>query len=303
MKFLNKFRVFFSVSILAFFAVSCEEDIPGNPILGENYVSFEPNKTVYIATDDAVTVDVKVYASQAKSFDRIIDLVVDLDGTSTDVGTDGDYGSTLPIDNYSVPSSVTIPAGATEAVFTVTGVTPAGSDKTIIIGFVQDEDLDIHFSSTYTSVTTLDGVDYTSHYREITLTVTEICGDNPFRIEISTDAYGSEATWELYDSNFNLIASGGPYSDVGDGSGGPSQDGPFAQIPVNLCLPSGNYTFYAYDSYGDGWNTDYDDDGVVDYSGSYRLIKMSPFGEVIEVIHSFSSPNNWSIDEFSFSLP
>ena len=52
----------------------------------------------------------------------------------------------------------------------------------------------------------------------------------------SGSSYNSEVTWEVKDSEDNLIASG---------SSNGSWEG---------CLPNGTYTVYGYDSWGDGWN-------------------------------------------------
>lgn len=61
-------------------------------------------------------------------------------------------------------------------------------------------------------------------------------------LNILTDCYGSEITWEIIDDNSNTVASGGPYADVTGG-----------QLEVEtICLAPGCYTFNINDSYGDG---------------------------------------------------
>ena len=77
--------------------------------------------------------------------------------------------------------------------------------------------------------------------------------DNLVTVEIQTDAYGGETTWELVDNTTtNVVASGGPYPSNSVVYG-------YAQTDPTKC-----YTFYIYDSYGDGiapgyykvyWNT------------------------------------------------
>ena len=57
-------------------------------------------------------------------------------------------------------------------------------------------------------------------------------------ITIALSAYPGETSWELLDSQSNIIASGAGVSET-----------------VEVCLIDGEtYTFYAFDSYGDGWN-------------------------------------------------
>lgn len=67
-------------------------------------------------------------------------------------------------------------------------------------------------------------------------------------VEMTTDEYPNEVTWEIADENGNVVASGGPYGDPNDTNG---------QTPADVYethfLPStGCYTFTMYDVYGDG---------------------------------------------------
>lgn len=67
-------------------------------------------------------------------------------------------------------------------------------------------------------------------------------------VEMTTDEYPNEVTWEIADDNGNVVASGGPYGDANDTNG---------QTPVNVYethfLPStGCYTLVMSDVYGDG---------------------------------------------------
>ena len=67
--------------------------------------------------------------------------------------------------------------------------------------------------------------------------------DGQVTIEVTTDNYPSETTWELQDNTtLSVIASGGPYS-----SSGTPQAVSYATITPGNC-----YSFIMYDSYGDG---------------------------------------------------
>ena len=68
-------------------------------------------------------------------------------------------------------------------------------------------------------------------------------------IDIVTDQYGSETTWELTDDAGNIVASGGPYSNL-SASGTTVQPTVTANLNLNEC-----YSFLIEDSYGDGINT------------------------------------------------
>jgi len=65
-------------------------------------------------------------------------------------------------------------------------------------------------------------------------------------VAITTDAYGSETTWNIKNSAGFTIANGGPYNDL-------SASGTTIQTPLTTTLlPDECYTFTMYDSYGDG---------------------------------------------------
>jgi len=68
-------------------------------------------------------------------------------------------------------------------------------------------------------------------------------------IDIVTDQYGGETTWELTDDAGNIVASGGPYSNL-SASGTTVQPTVTANLNLNEC-----YSFLIEDSYGDGINT------------------------------------------------
>ena len=70
-------------------------------------------------------------------------------------------------------------------------------------------------------------------------------------VQIVTDAYGSETTWDITDVNGAVVLSGGPYSNLGAA-------GTTTETPVSGTLASNTcYTFTIYDSYGDGIDAGY----------------------------------------------
>jgi hypothetical protein len=66
------------------------------------------------------------------------------------------------------------------------------------------------------------------------------CATNTVLIELGTQMWGSEISWNLYNEG-TLVASGDGYQDFGD----------YLEI---LCLQDGCYTLEMLDSFGDGWN-------------------------------------------------
>jgi hypothetical protein len=70
-------------------------------------------------------------------------------------------------------------------------------------------------------------------------------------LDITTDDYGSETTWEVKDGTGNVLYSGGPYTDVNGGQ----------QFSYDFCLEPGCYDLVVYDSYGDGMCCGYGNGG------------------------------------------
>ena len=79
------------------------------------------------------------------------------------------------------------------------------------------------------------------------------CNEVSLTLELRTDTYANETTWEIKNSTGVIVKAGGPYS-----SGNTLHN-------ISLCLPAGcNYTFTIKDLYGDGICCAYG-------SGSYTL--------------------------------
>ncbi len=75
--------------------------------------------------------------------------------------------------------------------------------------------------------------------------------DTYVTVQIVTDAYGSETTWEIKDANGVTVLSGGPYNNL-TASGTTTQTPVAGTLAINTC-----HTFTIYDSYGDGINAGY----------------------------------------------
>ena len=70
-------------------------------------------------------------------------------------------------------------------------------------------------------------------------------------VQVNTDAYGSETTWDIKDANGLTILSGGPYNNL-------SAAGITAQSPSTANLSDLTcHTFTIYDSFGDGLDAGY----------------------------------------------
>lgn len=102
-----------------------------------------------------------------------------------------------------------------------------------------------------------------------------VCAD--LSLSILFDNWGSENTWEITDSTGMIVVSGGPYSN------GTAGETAVETIPT---LPSGDYTFTFYDSYGDGLF-----DGV--NTGNYSLFcTAQPVVSYASASGNFGSSNS-----------
>ena len=73
---------------------------------------------------------------------------------------------------------------------------------------------------------------------------------NMIKVDITTDQYGSETTWELTSSAGAIIASGGPWANL-TASGQTVRP----TVNVNGLMANQCYIFTIYDAYGDGLNS------------------------------------------------
>ncbi|MCF7561161.1 hypothetical protein L3X39_10980 [Sabulilitoribacter multivorans] len=194
------------LSIVSFY--NCDHD----SIVPElEYVTF--SKSSYSTGVDpggSTSFDITVYASNISSSDRSFNVSVDA-------------SSNAAAGSYTVPSSVTIPAGSNEGALTV-----ALTDTNLGIGV---NNLVINFESS---------ADYFSG-ASTTLSYIQNCTEVTATLDIIFDGYGSEVTWDITDSLGGVVVSGGGYA---DGQATASES-------ITLCAGR-DYTFTIYDSFGDG---------------------------------------------------
>jgi len=82
------------------------------------------------------------------------------------------------------------------------------------------------------------GSDMNSANDVISASFTIVVGDE-LTLNLTTDNYGDETSWEITDDQNNVVASGSGYGDA-------------TQYTVPSCLADGCYTFTIFDEYGDG---------------------------------------------------
>lgn len=236
----NKIFLFAFIAILLSF-IGCSDDTAkeGNSL--KNYVGFEADKYVGVVLTETVNVEAKIVASEVSNVERTFPLVVDA-------------ATTHSAANYTVPTSVTIPAGSTIGTFVVNikGNNLGTTGKKLVVGIPAQADL--NQNSSYVAPSTTNPL-YTVKNSKITFNIKEVCavGKTPVTISIKFDNYPEETAWELYNSSNQLIASAG-FNAAGTAITGFAALG-FADrstFSANQCLSPGNYTFVIYDKYGDG---------------------------------------------------
>jgi len=250
---LKKSIAFFTALTLTFTMLSCEEDNSGNS-QAVNYVGLENYQTVELSDAETVVVEGRILASEASGSDRTFNLVVDPSTT---------HGAA----NFSVPATVTIPAGSKEGIYEVTVVGNGLVDgNKIVVSLEADEATNQStFYGTYSNGI-LTGVGSAKS----TFNLFRPCASVRARLSITFDNYPEETAWELYDADFNVIDSGG-LDPTGSFITGYAALG-FADrstFSVVKCLAPGTYTFVIYDDYGDGMYTS------STVSGSYSMNNLN----------------------------
>ena len=232
---------FISLTLLSLTFLSCEDDNSGESSVS-SYVGLENYQTVEIADGQTITVEGRVIASNTSNTDRTFELVVDPSTT---------HGAA----NYSLPATVTIPAGSTEGFYDVTIVGNSLVDgNKIVVTLAPTEG--VNQATTYGTFS--NGVLTGVGTAKSTFNLYRPCANTRARLSITFDRYPEETAWELYDSSLNLIDSGGFESPgVINGNPGTGYAALFADratFSVVKCLVPGTYTFVIYDLFGDGMN-------------------------------------------------
>lgn len=232
---MKKYIYLFLASITIISFSSCEES--SVEALDTSFVSFE-SKTLDIGVlaGSETSQEVKIYTTNITSADRIISLVVE------ETGTDANAGA------YTVPSTVTIPAGTNVGTLMI-GVKDVGlelsKDKSVTIRLQSTEDLT------------------TGSALKINLGI--LCPNSGIKLKVnlSFDDWPEEAAWRIKNAaGDTVLASATPF-------GYGAYAGMTAPITIAECLPSGTYTIQVYDQYGDaGTNYQVTANGILVFSAT-----------------------------------
>lgn len=189
---------------------------------GTSYAALEAfEKPLEVPPGGTLNREVKVYTANITNEDRVLNLLTS--------------GVTLDAAAYSMPSTVTIPAGSNEGSFVV-------SLSDVNLDVALDKGVTINLEAT-PEIATGD---------PFRLDVSQACptGEQKLRIAITLDRYPEEVYWRVRDAAGNTLIDSTPGSSAFWGG--------YAGLPRNsvqraaICLTPGDYTFQVYDQFSDG---------------------------------------------------
>ena len=109
-------------------------------------------------------------------------------------------------------------------------------------------------------------------------------------LDLTTDCWGSETSWEVQDSGGNTLYSGGPYDDINGGE----------TISVDMCLAYDCFDFIINDEYGDGMNGSQYSSCSVD--GTYTITDNSTGATLASIIAANSDFGDQEINNFCVTV-
>lgn len=217
-----KKNLFGALILSAVLFVACDSNIESEaPSVSDyDFISFQDDNLDFELNQDGVsTRTITVYNSKTSSTDRTYNLEV------LPLEFNEGVGTTIGLESYSIPSSVTIQANASSAEFDVTITdNDFGSGDRLVIDFADN--------------------DTALNPHPLSMDIVIVCPVNELILDLTFDNYAEETSWELYDLTGGLqvlIASGNGYDDLDDQS-----------IQERLCIDNGDYGFVIYDVYSDG---------------------------------------------------
>lgn len=214
MKKITTFLMLFSLLVLN----SCDSTEEKNTI---NFATFEAEEINFgVELGGTASRDIAVYTTKTSSSDRVLTFTVDQANSTADPAS------------YTIPPSVTIPAGSKEGIFT--------------IGLI-----DLDLSEDKVVVLELEDTDGLYLGEKLTLNLSQLCPNNGVKVKMSLgfDNWPEEVAWRILDATgATVMASADPFAYGGHAS---EPDGSTLNL-APTCLASGSYTLQIYDGYGDG---------------------------------------------------
>lgn len=239
----NIFLIFaLAMSSLTFVSCDYEDDITE-----PDYVRLEfaaGGAPLGVEVDGSGTYDVNIYSAKVQGSDRTYNINV--------LGS-----STISPDAYTVPETVTIPAGSNEASFTVNA-----------------SDIGLGVSGKRLDLTVEEEAGF-SVGDALSINVGRVCPGEEFVVQFAFDGYASETSWSISDSEDNVVVSGSGYEDGTE------------TLTRSYCLSPGDYKFSVEDSFGDGLTYPNLGSITISYAGNVLTTIDGDYGEGTTVDVSF----------------
>ncbi len=245
---------------------------------GENtivaYVNEPNGETDEFPSNDEATKSVLVYAGNAKLTEALSPESI-LCNTNTFVP----QVVLKNLDSYNLTSAIiSYECGTVTDEFNWSGT--LAENETTTITFPENIFPAGNNSITYNLLDVNNGDNIASNGINISTDFLLIEVGHPYQLDILTDNYGSETTWDLIDNaTNNIIYSGGSYP-----------DGATVHHITDLCLGGGCYTFTIYDAFGDGlapWGGPDGNLSITDMSTSTVIYELAGNNFDTIAYHSF----------------
>jgi hypothetical protein len=117
---------------------------------------------------------------------------------------------------------------------------------------------------------------------------------NNVTVKMTTDRYGSETSWKIFNSAGTVVGEGGPFTNA-------TANGAYPQPDVNLVLPNDCYRAVVYDSYGDGFDSGYGN-GNFEVTGGIQIASITTFATGASASDAMKINATAEIGEFAASL-
>lgn len=208
------FKLLSLILTISFFASCDQKDelIVFDSVNGQEALSFESTSFSVTVPADAITITIPVNVTTQSTSARTFTTAID-------------DASTAVTGSFTI-GDVVIPANSFNGTFDVTFTGDSLEDG-------------ILYKLIINLVATSGGTVY-NEQATVNYNKKVICND--MNLEINTDHWASETTWEIKDSTGAIVQSGGPWADG------------VATYEFNFNLADGCYTLTFFDAYADGMN-------------------------------------------------
>ncbi len=201
-------------------AVGCDGDDTSISNFGTSFAQLDDVSAVQILENSDEVVEIMVILGGPQATDTQIEFDVTGDASRFVLS----------------PPSLSIPAGQTNGFITLTPV----NDIEV------NGDIDVVVALSPSSSVAVGLVGQGSGSISKTISILDNLDCNDYTITIIADEWGSEVTYDLLDSNGDVLLTGGPFTDTGAGT--------TTEEITELTLADGCYTLRVFDYFGDSWN-------------------------------------------------